>query len=151
MCPSVHPDVLLPLTPSAILLRIAASSSARPTSEHPILETKVEVTGTLEHATQFEGPGDRLFAEEKVAHLHGVTNDPCHEDGHSETPARAGTMIGNDLREGKRGFDGEADAAEETDVGFRLGDGSQVDHGQNGYEVCQEQPVSVATLCQPFP
>lgn len=62
---------------------------ACPPSEHVELEAQVEVARALEHAAQLEGPWDSFCAAEEIAHLHGVTENPCRNDGDPETLARA--------------------------------------------------------------
>lgn len=54
-------------------------------------------------------------------------------------------MVGQDLGEGESGLDGETNTAQEADIGFRVGDRGQVDDGQDGGKIGQEQPVPTAT------
>lgn len=107
------------------------------------LEAQVEIANALEDTTELERPGDGLCAVEEVAHLHGITENPCRDDRDSEALARAGSVVGNDLRDREGSFDGESAVANEADVELRLSDRGQVDDGQDSDEVSQRHPISL--------
>lgn len=142
----LHPDIFLSLTPSFFLLMRANRSPGSHLGEHIVLEAQVKVAHTLEHTAQLEGPGDGLLAAEEVAHLHGITNEPCRENGDPEALARAGAVVGQNLGNGEGSLNGETNAAEDADISIRFGDRGEVDHGQDGYKIGQEHPVSVGTM-----
>lgn len=107
------------------------------------LEAQVEVANALEDTTELERPGDGLCAVEEVAHLHGITENPCRDDGDSEALARAGSVVGNDLRDREGSFDGESAVANEANIELRFSDRGQVDDGQDSDEVSQRHPISL--------
>lgn len=47
---------------------------------HHVLDTQEGVAGSLEHAADLEGPGDRRRRGEEPEHLHGVTGQPAGQD-----------------------------------------------------------------------
>lgn len=104
-------------------------------SEEVELEAQVEVAHTLEDTTELERPGDGLCAVEEVTHFHSVTENPCRNNGESEALARAGLVVGEDLRDREDSFDGESDVAKEADIESRLSDRGKVDDGQHSDEV----------------
>lgn len=138
----LHANVLGLDTPPTFLILRATGSSGSATNEHPVLDPQVAVAHALEHTAQLEGPGDRLLATEKVAHLHRVTKEPCSQDGDTESVARARTMIGDDLRDREDSFNSKTDAAQQANVGGRLGEGGDVEDEKNADKVSQEHPVS---------
>lgn len=107
------------------------------------LETQVEVAHALEDTAELERPRDGLCAVEEVAHLHGVTKNPCRNNGDSEALARARSVVGKDLRDREGSFDGESDVAKEADIELRLSDRGQMDDGQHSDKVTQRHPVSL--------
>lgn len=135
---SIHPDSLLPLPPSALLLGIAASSSTVTACEHPVLKAQVTVAHTLEHATHLESPGNGLRAEKEKAHFHAITKDPRGKKRQTETLAGARAVVSEYLGEGESGLDGETNIAQEADVGLRVGYRGKMDHDQDGDKVGQE-------------
>lgn len=144
-----HPDVLFASFPPIFLrfLRAGYHLAGSP-AIHPELETQEEVAGALENTADLEHRRDVLGAEEEVAHLHRVTNNPRRDHGQPETLARAGLIVGPDLGQREGGLDGQANAAKDTDVDVGLGDRSEVDHEQGEVEVYQEQPVSASKVSE---
>lgn len=80
------------------------------------LEAQVEVAHALEDTTELERPWDGLCAVEEVAHLHGITKNPCRNNGESEALAGAGSVVGDYLREREGSFDGESEVANEANI-----------------------------------
>lgn len=131
------------MAPPAFLLYGAASSPAGGAGEHPVLEAQVQIAHALEHTAQLERPGDGFLAAEKIAHLHGISENPGSENGHSEAIAGTGTVVGQNLGERENSLDSETNSTQEADVGRGIGDGSKVEDGQDGDKVGEEEPVPV--------
>lgn len=137
----VHANILLFLAPPAFTLHGAASSPAGGAGKHPVLEAQIQIAHTLEHTAQLECPGDGVRTAKEVAHLHSVTNNPCSENRYSEALAGARAVVGQDLREGKSSLDRKTDSAQEANIGCGIGDRGEVEDGQDGNEVSEEEPV----------
>lgn len=120
----------------------AACSFVGATGEHPVLDAQVGIANTLEDTTELERPGDRIRAHKEVAHLAAVTNDPSSQDGDTESFARTRSVVGQNLRDGESGLDGETDAAQQADIGTEVGDRSKVNDEKSGDEVTEENPIA---------
>jgi hypothetical protein len=57
-------------------------------------------------------------------------------------------VVGQDLREGESSLDRKTDSAQEADIGCGIGDGGEVEDGQDGNEVSEEEPVPKKALGQ---
>lgn len=81
---------------------------------NPILEAQACITARLEDAAELERPWDFVaIASEEEQHLHRVAHKPVGQDGESESLARAGTMIRENLREGEDSFDSKTEVADD--------------------------------------
>lgn len=137
--PSPQPRTLLPLP---------RSSLPRPIPIHPILHPQPRITARLENATHLKRP--RHLARirgKKKAHLHRVSEQPIREHRDAKALAGSGALVGEDLRERKDGFDGEAEVADEVGVeGVRGGLEEDVDDEEGEGEEEEEFPVAVGRV-----
>lgn len=71
-----------------------------PLSVHPVLDSEIGVTTSLEHATKLKRPWDLGGGSEEPEHLHRVSGEPRNQDGEAETFAGARAAVGEDLWDG---------------------------------------------------
>lgn len=135
------------------LLQRVALDGALAFSVEEVLDTEEAVATSLEDAADFEGQGNLRRGGEEPEDLHGVASDPAGEHGQPETLARLGLRIGEDLRDRERGFDGEANVADEDRVhgiGRRKAREDSFADEQASEEVDNELPVSNYTVSLPI-
>lgn len=131
------------------ILQRVALDGALAFSVDEVLDAKEAVATGLEDAADLEGQGNLGRGGEEPENLHGVASDPAGEHGQTEALARLGLRVGEDLRDRERGFDGEANVADEDRV--RGIDGRHARHDnfadeQACEEVDNELPVSDYTV-----
>lgn len=126
------------------LLGAAYREILGPIAPDPELQAEPQVAERLEDAADLEGDGDlaRRGREEKP-HLEGVADDPVHDDGDAEALAALALVIGEQLGQGERGFDGERHVPEQARVGQEDARRREqhVQHEQHERKVRQERPV----------
>ena len=81
-------------------------------AKHGVLNTQVAIASGLEQTARLKRPRNLVVGlEEEEGHLESVAEQPISEDGDAKADARAATLVGNDLRERKDGFDCERDVS----------------------------------------
>ncbi len=76
---------------------------------HHVLDAQERVARGLEHAAGLKRPRDRRRRREEPKHLHGVTSQPAGQDRQPKALAGPRPRIRQDLRDGQRGLDRQAD------------------------------------------
>jgi len=103
--PAVPPEQSPSLLPSSPKL-------AHLVAKHGVLNTQVAIASGLEQTARLKRPRNLVVGlEEEEGHLESVAEQPISEDGDAKADARAATLVGNDLRERKDGFDCERDVS----------------------------------------
>lgn len=140
---STHMNILLACTPSIAISRSCILSLAQ--TIHHILQPQIHIAHALESGTELECGRNDVLGIEQVTHLHHITEKPRAQNGEPESLAGPRALVGQDLRNGQEGFDGESGNAEEVDIGLRLGDEGEehVYHEEDAGEIAKESPVSV--------
>lgn len=98
------------------LQRMSLDGSTFAISVEKVLDSEEAVAASLEDATCLECQRDLGRGRKEPVNLHGITSDPTSKHGHSKAFARLGLRIGDDLRDWKNGFDGEADDSDELGI-----------------------------------
>lgn len=136
------------------VLQRVALDGALAFSVDEVLDAEEAVAASLEDAADLEGQGNLGRGGEEPEDLHGVASDPAGEHRQPEALDRLGLRIGEDLRNRERGFDGEANVADEDRVhgidGRNAGHDNFADE-QACEEVDNELPVSAYTVRLAFP
>lgn len=81
-----------------------------------VLNTEECVAGALEDTADLEGPGNGGGGSEEPVKLHSVTNDPAGDNRQSESLARLGSQVGEDLGDREGRFNGETDGSDGAGV-----------------------------------
>jgi len=92
----------------------------RTVSVHIKLQTQIQVAAHLEDTTQPKCQRYRFAAQEEVAHLHHVTQQPIDDNRQSEPLTRSCLMILEYLWQWESGFDSQPDITQQVDVCCRF-------------------------------
>lgn len=129
-----------------VLQRMSLEGSISAVSVEKVLDSQEAIAAGLEDTAHLERQWDLGRGREEPVNLHGISSDPAGKHGNPETLTRLGLGIGDDLRDRKDGFDGEADDSDEFGIrGINAGRNAGHDNlasEQANEEVDDKLPIS---------